>query len=155
MSKRNTNRHDLPELTEQQRQIREVIGQIPRWLEEFFEFEPGSLKFELNSDRENFLSTFESRITQANNQPEEAWLAEAIALIQAERANAALDAEKHIIDQLDKSYDQAGKGSRPQWSKDNESRGESYARTQGFKSGILIAKRHVLAALHSEQEGEE
>lgn len=47
---------------------------------------------------------------------------------------------EQIRSDLDKSYKNAGKGSRNQFSKDTETRGEHYSRTQGFKSGILVAR---------------
>lgn len=57
-----------------------------------------------------------------------------------------------------KSYDDSGKGSRPQWSKQNETKGESYSRTQGFKSAMLVTMRKLdnrIAALQATQQQEE
>lgn len=44
---------------------------------------------------------------------------------------------------LDQSYNRSGKGSRPKFSRDTETSGEYYSRTQGFKSGILTAKQAI------------
>jgi hypothetical protein len=65
-----------------------------------------------------------------------------------EYAEALITSEKNKLlndleDELDNSYRKSGQGSRTQFSKDTETRGEHYARTQGFKSGILTAKKHV------------
>jgi len=45
--------------------------------------------------------------------------------------------------ELDVSEKRASTGSRPQFSKDTETRGEAYSRTQGFKSALLVAKQKL------------
>jgi len=67
----------------------------------------------------------------------------------AKQAIEAYIAER-IVDELEKvglaaddSYRRSGQGSRTQWSKQNETRGEAYSRSQGFKSAMLTTRRVV------------
>lgn len=62
-------------------------------------------------------------------------------------AKARLDMQTALDKELEDA-ERRGSRNRVKWAQDNETMGESYARNQGFKSGLLVAKR-VLAQLAS------
>ena len=75
-------------------------------------------------------------------------------VINSELQNLRQELAREVEKALDESYRKSGQGNRSKFSKDTETRGEAYARTQGFKSAILVSKRKVLAIIKGGNENE-